>query len=400
MNARHERIVAFLGGRGEASVQDLAEHFDVSLMTIRRDLALLERAGRLTRTHGGAVLSKPGVVEFAFVEKGERFAAEKRAIAREAARLVQPGMSVALDSGTTTLEVAKAIRSIDGITVLTSSLAIASVLYAQDNVELVLLGGTAGRGVRSHGMAYGREPQAVQGGPRHRRGGRRDARRRVHQGGRFDARVPGGYGRRPTNHPRPSTTASWGRPPSPRFTTLNRIDHPDHGCGGSESHAEMALKGRQQHHLREGLTALFREVALPMKSPNAGLRILVHASTLPESYPSHPAADCEDVGVAVGHWAEDKFIVALCKHVGRGWPVPALLICWMRWERPEASGNLRGPAHVERQRRGHTHNNLRAGPTEAQPFRMRGYEHGIRRQRTRERQHTGRTVLNTSVIRR
>ncbi len=146
MNARHERIVAFLGGRGEASVQDLAEHFDVSLMTIRRDLALLERAGRLTRTHGGAVLSKPGVVEFAFVEKGERFAAEKRAIAREAARLVQPGMSVALDSGTTTLEVAKAIRSIDGITVLTSSLAIASVLYAQDNVELVLLGGTARKG--------------------------------------------------------------------------------------------------------------------------------------------------------------------------------------------------------------------------------------------------------------
>ena len=149
MNARHEDILKLLRERGDASVQVLAESFGVSVMTVRRDLMLLEQAGKLTRTHGGAVLSSAGIVEFAFERKGKRHAAEKRAIAREVASLVQAGMSVSLDSGTTTLEVAMAIAGIDSLTVLTSSLAIASALYASENIELVLLGGRAGRAART-----------------------------------------------------------------------------------------------------------------------------------------------------------------------------------------------------------------------------------------------------------
>jgi len=146
MNVRHEQIVDYLGGNGEVSAQDLADRFSVSLASIRRDLVLLDQAGRITRTHGGAILSKPSVVEFAFMERGNVNARQKRAIARAVAAMIEPGKSVALDSGTTTLEVAKALAGIPGLTVLTSSLAIASVLYAQDAIETVLLGGTARRG--------------------------------------------------------------------------------------------------------------------------------------------------------------------------------------------------------------------------------------------------------------
>mgnify|MGYP002641435331 CR=1 FL=1 len=146
MNVRHEQIIQWLQARGEASAQDLSEHFGVSLMTIRRDLATIESEGRLTRTHGGAVLSSAGIVEFTFERQGKQHAEEKRAIAREVASMVEPGMSISLDSGTTTLEVAKAIAGIESITVLTSSLAIASVLYAHENIDLVLLGGMARKG--------------------------------------------------------------------------------------------------------------------------------------------------------------------------------------------------------------------------------------------------------------
>ncbi len=146
LKTRYEQIVAYVARHGEAQVAQLAQHFAVSAMTIRRDLAALEAQGRLTRTHGGAVLARETTVEFAFSEKERRYAAEKRAIAREVMNLLKPGMSISLDSGTTTLEVARLLSEVSGVTVLTSSLAIASVLYTQESIQLVLLGGTVRKG--------------------------------------------------------------------------------------------------------------------------------------------------------------------------------------------------------------------------------------------------------------
>lgn len=146
MLKRHEDILDLLAQRGECTVQTLAEHFDVSTMTIRRDLAALETTGDIKRTHGGAFLSRAGVIEFSFREKEKLAAAQKQAIAREVARCIQPGMAITLDTGTTTLEVARAIAAIENLTVVTSSLAIASALYAQDNIELILLGGLIRKG--------------------------------------------------------------------------------------------------------------------------------------------------------------------------------------------------------------------------------------------------------------
>lgn len=146
MNTRRTKIIELLSKEGEVYVQDLAQDLHVTTMTIRRDLDSLEREGALIRTHGGAVLAKAGIIEFSFKRKGEEHSLEKRAIAQEVAEFIEPGMTVALDTGTTALEVANAIAGLDNLTVLTSSLVIASTLYARDNINLVLLGGKARRG--------------------------------------------------------------------------------------------------------------------------------------------------------------------------------------------------------------------------------------------------------------
>ncbi len=147
-NPRHDRILRYISRtpQGEASVEELAGEFNVSIMTMRRDLGKLAALGRLTRTHGGAILEQPAVIEFAIQGKQNRMLEQKRRIAARAADLITEGMAVSLDTGTTTLEVARNIRVSGDLTVLTSSLAIASALYARDNISLVLLGGT----VRKH----------------------------------------------------------------------------------------------------------------------------------------------------------------------------------------------------------------------------------------------------------
>lgn len=142
---RHDHILATVAACEEATVEALASACHVSLMTIRRDLAELEALGKLHRTHGGAVAAAAGTIEFAFQEKSAQQAEEKRAIAREIASRIHAGMAVSLDTGTTTLEVARCLLGVKGITVLTTSLATASVLYAAPDIQLVLLGGVVGK---------------------------------------------------------------------------------------------------------------------------------------------------------------------------------------------------------------------------------------------------------------
>lgn len=141
MNARQQQILEQLQLQREVSVQDLARTLHVSTITIRRDLEALEAGGLLTRTHGGAMFSKSSVIEFAFLDRARERTAEKQAIAHYLAAQIPSGMTVVLDTGTTTLEVARAIAGIPRLRVLTSSLAIASALYVYDNIDLILLGG-------------------------------------------------------------------------------------------------------------------------------------------------------------------------------------------------------------------------------------------------------------------
>ena len=138
---RQEKIIALIGETNEGSIQEFAKLFKVSEMTIRRDLDQLAKQGRVIRTHGGAALAGRVSFEFSFLKRQKQSQVEKEAIAQQAADLVQDGQSVMLDSGTTTLAVARALRGKKGMTVITTSLPIASELQYQEEIRVLLLGG-------------------------------------------------------------------------------------------------------------------------------------------------------------------------------------------------------------------------------------------------------------------
>ncbi len=125
----------------EVSIDDLAGRFDVSGMTVRRDLGLLESRGDVIRTHGGAALAGRLTFEFSFREKQNRNSGAKSRIAERAAGYIADGQIVILDTGTTTLEIARRIVGRRDVTVITTSLAIVSVLQFAAGVRVVLLGG-------------------------------------------------------------------------------------------------------------------------------------------------------------------------------------------------------------------------------------------------------------------
>ena len=129
---------------GTSHVAELASAFGVSEMTVRRDLRDLEREGKLTRVHGGAI--SPGEPSFAEVVV-ERLDQKDR-IGAAAAALVADGQTIMLDIGTTTLQLARHLRG-RNVTVITSNLAAYEELLPETTVELVLLGGVVRRNYRS-----------------------------------------------------------------------------------------------------------------------------------------------------------------------------------------------------------------------------------------------------------
>ncbi|MFO3797232.1 MAG: DeoR/GlpR family DNA-binding transcription regulator [Anaerolineales bacterium] len=145
MNAlsRHQTILALLEEQGEVRVGDLCQQLGVSEMTIRRDLSELERAGLLRRVHGGAVSARGRSYEPPFLTRANEHLAQKQRIGQLAASLVHDGDSIALDVGTTTLEVARALKEREklNLTVLTASLHIANLLANMPTIRLIVVGG-------------------------------------------------------------------------------------------------------------------------------------------------------------------------------------------------------------------------------------------------------------------
>jgi len=135
---RRRKIVDILESDDRAQVDDLAVRLGVSESTIRRDLQLLSRRGAVERTHGGVL--PPSRFEPSFREKETEHRVQKRAIARMAAELVQPGHTVFLDGGTSTLELARALRGRPDITIATNSVPVAVELA--NSSRLILTGGS------------------------------------------------------------------------------------------------------------------------------------------------------------------------------------------------------------------------------------------------------------------
>ncbi len=140
-NVRQRKIIELLHSDGECTVDGLAQKLCVSDMTIRRDLQALADEGLLLRTHGGASPVESVRFEFQFLQRTQLRRQQKDAIGTVAAGLVQEGQSILFDSGTTTLAVARQLRKLSRLTVLTTSLPIASVMQRAGNADILLLGG-------------------------------------------------------------------------------------------------------------------------------------------------------------------------------------------------------------------------------------------------------------------
>lgn len=140
LTPRHSQILQVVNREGGCSVDDLALSLGVSTMTIRRDLQELADAGQVLRTHGGAVPAARVSFEFRFLKDAQQNAQAKEQIAGLAVEQVRDGDSVLLDSSTTTLAIARHLRG-RALTVITTSLPIASELYACNGIDLILLGG-------------------------------------------------------------------------------------------------------------------------------------------------------------------------------------------------------------------------------------------------------------------
>jgi len=138
--ARQKRIQEYLNRVEFALLEELAREVGVSVSTVRRDIAALESSGGLRRTHGGARLVNPRSDEFTFTARDTHQLAEKEAIGRACAELIQPNQTVIIDAGTTAYHVAKNLES-KSPQIITNSLPVANFFAAANRVELILSGG-------------------------------------------------------------------------------------------------------------------------------------------------------------------------------------------------------------------------------------------------------------------
>jgi DeoR family fructose operon transcriptional repressor len=137
---RQQRIASFLQKAEFASLEELAKHVDASVSTVRRDLTTLEAAGLLKRTHGGARLLAPPTDEFTFSAHDTHQLAEKDAIGRACAELIQHGQTVIIDAGTTTYHVARFLEE-KTPHIVTNSLPVANLFASANKLEVVVSGG-------------------------------------------------------------------------------------------------------------------------------------------------------------------------------------------------------------------------------------------------------------------
>jgi DeoR family transcriptional regulator of aga operon len=139
---RRRAILNTLNREGRVLVKALAEEFQISQITIRKDLEVLQERGLLHRTHGGALTPHNGALSDPSVQEKEKlYRAEKTRIAQAAVRLVEEGQSILLDSGTTTMAIARTLRHFRKLTVITNAINIAAEL-ANTEIEVILTGGT------------------------------------------------------------------------------------------------------------------------------------------------------------------------------------------------------------------------------------------------------------------
>ena len=139
--ARRQRLTDVVLSRGSASAQELAAEFAVSVMTMHRDLDELERRGVVRKFRGGVSAQPSSVFESNVGYRMKNMVAEKRAMARHAARYLEPGMSVILDDSTTALQMVPYVSQAAPIHVATNFHPALTQLRDAPGVRLINLGG-------------------------------------------------------------------------------------------------------------------------------------------------------------------------------------------------------------------------------------------------------------------
>ena len=139
---RRERILDVVKATGYSSVTELGERFGVSEMTVRRDLGRLEEQGLVRVVHGGVSAANDLRTPLEFQFRTHHNMLAKRALGVHAAGMVEPGSVIAVDAGTTTLELARRLPAGRGLTVVTHSLPAMGVIARREGVRLIGLAGT------------------------------------------------------------------------------------------------------------------------------------------------------------------------------------------------------------------------------------------------------------------
>ena len=146
MNATNRRLAIFdkLLVEKKVVVTDLAEEFNVTPMTIRRDLSVLEKQGVITTYYGGASLNEGAASEPSFMLKNKNSLDEKIAIAYEASKLINEGDSIYIDCGTTCYNIGRFIKN-KRITVMTNSIRFIETIKDKEKIDIVIAPGVYSR---------------------------------------------------------------------------------------------------------------------------------------------------------------------------------------------------------------------------------------------------------------
>ncbi len=138
---RQESILNKIKIQESVTTNELVEEFKVSIMTIRRDLHLLEESGYIILNHGGAVLKKDGHLEHSMMYKQSQFVNEKKSIAKYCASLVNDDETIFIETGTTAQAVANELTKKKNLKVHTNSLSVINTLSRFSNIELFVVPG-------------------------------------------------------------------------------------------------------------------------------------------------------------------------------------------------------------------------------------------------------------------
>ncbi len=144
MNIRHNEIISLARAKGKVTVEELSNHFSVTVQTARRDLAELSEQGLLRRVHGGAVFVE-GVTNIGYQERRNLNSPSKEAIAIRCAQDIPDNSSVFINIGTTTEAVAEQLARHSKLLIVTNNINIGTYLAQNSESEVILTGGSIRR---------------------------------------------------------------------------------------------------------------------------------------------------------------------------------------------------------------------------------------------------------------